>query len=427
MADNTIINWTAPDDQGSEILTYTIYVQKGDLTWSTVPAYCDGSLPAIRDAYTCTIPSLHLHEDYDIPWGTDVQAKVMATNSKGDSPVSEQGGGGVMIYVPEAPINLVEVLSLRTSTTLGFSWEPGLDDGSRPLIDYTVYVTDNASTYDVTAPTLETTQYTAFALSLGTIYHFTVTSRNDYGTSAVSDTFSLLAAIKPNTPTDVTSTNVGSDALVCWTEPYDNGSPITAYKIYLKTVTNTYEEELTYCDGSNSVIVSATCCTIPLTVFKAAPYSLYEGDHIYAKVSAINYYGESVTSQVGDGASLIVVPDAPVDLQNNPAITDSTRIGVTWFPGSSTGGTPIIDYEISYAEEASSEFTVLDSAVALNEYTTTIPLVEGQNYKFKVRARNSVGYSEYSAEVVIRVATEPEVPTNVDTSVVDGYSVITWT
>lgn len=49
-------------------------------------------------------------------------------------------------------------------------------------------------------------------------------------------------------------------------------------------------------------------------MFKEEPFNLFEGDHIYAKVSAINDYGESVTSPVGDGASLLVVPDAPFNL-----------------------------------------------------------------------------------------------------------------
>jgi hypothetical protein len=158
----------------------------------------------------------------------------------------------------------------------------------------------------------------------------------------------LLAAIKPDPPLDVTSENVGSDALVCWTAPYDRGSPITAYKIYLKTDTNTYEEELTYCDGSDSTIVDETCCTIPLIVFKEDPYNLFNGDHIYAKVTAINYYGESVASTVGDGASLLVVPDAPVELINDISVTDANTIGITWYPGSSSGGAPIIDYEVVY-------------------------------------------------------------------------------
>ena len=50
-------------------------------------------------------------------------------------------------------------------------------------------------------------------------------------------------------------------------------------------------------------------------IFKEEPFNLFEGDHIYVKVSAINDYGESITSSVGDGASLLVVPDPPFNLQ----------------------------------------------------------------------------------------------------------------
>jgi hypothetical protein len=61
-------------------------------------------------------------------------------------------------------------------------------------------------------------------------------------------------------------------------------------------------------------VVSSQSCLIPLTIFKQEPFNLFEGDHIYVKVSAINDYGESITSAVGDGASLLVVPDAPFQL-----------------------------------------------------------------------------------------------------------------
>lgn len=88
-----------------------------------------------------------------------------------------------MIAVPETPIQLTEVLSLRTSTTLGIVWSPGLDDGSLSVIDYTVRVTADDGSYNVVASSLQTEEYTAFALSLGTTYSFTVDSRNSYGTS----------------------------------------------------------------------------------------------------------------------------------------------------------------------------------------------------------------------------------------------------
>jgi hypothetical protein len=147
--------------------------------------------------------------------------------------------------VPEPPITLEEILSLRTKSTLGFSWLPGLDNGAYELIDYTVYVYDDSLTYDVTAPLLDaetTSTYTATNLALGTEYNFQVAARNQYGFSARSQVLRMLAAIKPDPPTNIVSQNVGSDAEICWTEPYDSGSPIFAYKIYIKTVTNTYEQ-----------------------------------------------------------------------------------------------------------------------------------------------------------------------------------------
>jgi hypothetical protein len=99
----------------------------------------------------------------------------MATNNKGNSFISLAGGGGLIYHVPEPPIELTEILSDRTNTTLGFSWLPGLDNGAYSLIDYTVFVYDGDYTYDVTAPTLDaatTSTYTAIGLSLGTIYNF---------------------------------------------------------------------------------------------------------------------------------------------------------------------------------------------------------------------------------------------------------------
>jgi uncharacterized membrane-anchored protein YitT (DUF2179 family) len=45
---------------------------------------------------------------------------------------------------------------------------------------------------------------------------------------------------------------------------------------------------------------------------------------------------------------MIVLPDAPTLLAVNTTVTTATSIGITWSDGSSNGGTPIIDYTISY-------------------------------------------------------------------------------
>lgn len=39
-----------------------------------------------------------------------------------------------------------------------------------------------------------------------------------------------------------------------------------------------------------------------------------------------------------------------MNLKNDPEITNETTIGLNWTPGSSDGGSEIIDYRISYSQ-----------------------------------------------------------------------------
>jgi hypothetical protein len=130
---------------------------------------------------------------------------------------------------------------------------------------------------------------------------------------------------------------------------------------------------------------------------------------VFAKVSAINYYGESDFSEVGNGGIHRDVPDAPFNLQNIDSTTDASRIAFSWQQGSSNGGTAVLDYRIYYATETG-EFEILDSGIFYTMYTTYVPLVAGENYRFKVQARNNVGYSELSEEIIIRAAEVPSIP-----------------
>ncbi len=88
--------------------------------------------------------------------------------------------------------------------------------------------------------------------------------------------------------------------MITWTAPTDGGATITAYlvKIYIPS-TVTWQVETVNCDGSNLSIVSAKTCTIPLTVLKAAPFSLTVGDLIQASIYAINAAGTGPGSDPG--------------------------------------------------------------------------------------------------------------------------------
>jgi hypothetical protein len=114
--------------------------------------------------------------------------------------------------------------------------------------------------------------------------------------------------------------------------------------VTIKQADGTFTEQTQYCLGSQASIVQSTQCTVPLSVLTADPYNLALGQTIQAQVLARNNYGPSSVSAVGGAAVIVLVPDAPVSLANNPAITMGTSIGLTWVPGASNGGTPVIDY-----------------------------------------------------------------------------------
>lgn len=166
-------------------------------------------------------------------------------------------------------------------------------------------------------------------------------------------------------------------------------------------------------------------CTVSLALLQAAPFSLTELESISLKVISINALGESDLSQAGNGAVIWNQPDAPINLANDALLTDATTIAFTWQDGPD-GGTPIIDYKLWYGLETDS-FTLLESALTSKSYQTTVTLVAGSNYKFKLKARTLYGYSEDSSELIIRAARIPDIPTDVTTTSTTDDVTISWT
>jgi hypothetical protein len=81
------VTWIAPDNGGSAITEYTIFIRESDLTNYYIElSNCDGSEDGIVAAISCTIPVTVLKAaPFNLPWGSDVYAKVLATNIYGSS------------------------------------------------------------------------------------------------------------------------------------------------------------------------------------------------------------------------------------------------------------------------------------------------------------------------------------------------------
>lgn len=166
--------------------------------------------------------------------------------------------------------------------------------------------------------------------------------------------------------------------------------------------------DLTNCDGSTPEIVASTSCLVPISLLIESTYSHPWGSSIWVKVIAYNFYGYSSESAVGNGAVILTYPDAPVDLTETVAERTSSSITFSWSEGATNGGTPVLDYRVSY-DQSIDDYVVLTSLLDQLTYTAS-GLTFGNTYKFKVEARNSFGYSVYSEVASILCAAAPSRP-----------------
>jgi hypothetical protein len=103
------------------------------------------------------------------------------------------------------------------------------------------------------------------------------------------------------------------------------------------------------------------------------------------KVIAFNSVGDGPASSVGGDAVSAVVPNAPINLARYDLLTTINQISLTWEDDPFDGGSPIIDYMISY-DQSTSVFIVIAIGVTTRSFTTTASQViaPGKIYTFRV-------------------------------------------
>jgi hypothetical protein len=66
---------------------------------------------------------------------------------------------------------------------------------------------------------------------------------------------------------------------------------------------------------------------------------------------------------------MVFVPDAPINLLNDPFTTSDSTIRFTWSDGPSDGDKSVLDYRIIY-DQSTNEFITLEEGVTQKSYTT---------------------------------------------------------
>lgn len=294
------------------------------------------------------------------------------------------------------------------------------------MIDYKISYSIAEGAYQTLETGVVTQTYTAISLTPGVVYGFKIQARNSFGYSALSDGVLVMAAKVPVKPAAPTTTFNRETVQIDWIEPDSGGSAILGYRIYIReSDESTYSLELDDCDGSSSqTIIDSQQCTVKVSTLRDAPFSLPWGAGIYAQVIAFNSYGDSETSDAGNGAVIITYADAPLDVIEVVAQRAADSITISWTEGLANGGSTVTDYRIN-SDGALNTYSIIASGVTTTYYTAT-GLTAGLIYKFKVEANNEFGYSAFSSEVSILCATVPSKIATPTTTVVNSDVIFDW-
>lgn len=430
------IDWAAPADNNDAITAYRVKVENNSGTGVETVAECDGSDSDVITNTACEFTmSTLLLAPYSLSVGDSIIVTVAAYNNYGWGADSADSDGTLLAQKePEAPSAPTRDTG-TTSSSLIIDWTAPTTNGAS-ITSYNVVWDSGTSGVTWTSLVGEATDFTALTytktgVTSGDSYQFKVRAKNIWGWGAYSSALTIVAAHAPDTMSTVTTAidATTGGVTITWAEPASNGGAITAYTIKIvDEAGSTWSTETTDCDGSNAAIVSAKSCTIPMSTFAALPFSYSTlGTVIKVKATATNAYGTSPAESTENtsGAEYKAVPGTMSTPTRGAASTESSIV-VEWTAPSTqaeTGGSSITGYEIVWdAGDGSADTTLagLVSSYTSTSYTQGSGLTEGDDYLFKVRAKNIYGWGPYSAVATIAASSVPDAMATVTTSVVSG-------
>jgi predicted Zn-dependent protease len=124
-----------------------------------------------------------------------------------------------------------------------------------------------------------------------------------FGYGEFSDESSIQAATKPHHISVVSQVVVHTSVRVQWEAPYNNGSVIQYFSVFIR---NAVGDMVEYTPCHTLEVI----CEVPMTTLIDS-YGLIEDDLIFTQVTSTNAYGESETTSTENEVLVETVPHKP--------------------------------------------------------------------------------------------------------------------
>lgn len=284
---------------------------------------------------------------------------------------------------PVGPVNILEV----TPDYMMIQWRAPKDDGGTPITNYVVEKKDVKKPWEpwsVVSSGGTSTKAKVSRLEKGREYIVRVRAENKIGIGAGLESPPTVAKHMFNPPGppgfpqcyDITENAV----TVQWELPeYDGGSPISGYVIERREMTGKW------------IRVNKT----PVLDLRYRVSGLFEGNTYEFRVFAENIAGisePSLTSDPVKATRAITKPGPP----GNPKLKDWSKsyADICWTKPTRDGGSPILGYVVEAQKSGTAQWDRINKDL-IKICAYRVPgLIEGMEYKIRIRATNKVGDSE---------------------------------
>ena len=284
------LSWNTPiDDNGSEIIEYVLeYTENNNNTLYTNIG---------NTGLSYTLSGLNNGSLYTL--------RVAGINIAGTGQFSNLSSG-IPATVPSTTFDL----SIATGdSTLTLAWAAPFN-GGRPITDYIVEYT-SGEIVDILNTNSSNTTYTISDLTNGDTYTFRVAASNIIGTGQYSEYATGIPATIPDTPTNVSMTQLAARLSLSWSDPYDGGSPLTDYAIQYST-----DNGLSWTNYDDGIDLATS-----LNFTGLAPNNTY-----VSRVAAVNIFGTGNYSDASNSGFLAEAPACDLSVTGLPDVISSNYV-----------------------------------------------------------------------------------------------------